>query len=293
MNKTTSFKVFYDADDNELAEHSIDAEVLGNSILSMTRLLMKADDILNEGGKSVKVLVTSPAEAGSLGIAYTVVELMPNAVDVLKTIGIVGTIGAVGGASALSLIRQLGSRKVLSVTKRQGTGTSVLELDGEEIECPAPVAALVTDPTIRDSLIAVIQSPLEGKDAPVFKILNENDQEVIRLEGVQTEEIKPLPRGTLLEKLVDTRETNVKFTQVNFQSEKGWRMEYNNEEHSVLVTDFEFLAKLRQAEGAISSDDLFAVSLESTKTHSARGVTEKFVIKKVLRHRADESRRII
>lgn len=293
MNKKTSFTVFYDANDQELSKHAIDAQILGDSILSMTKLLSKADDILNEGNRSVKVLVTNPAEAGSLGIAYTIVELLPNAIDVLKTIGITSAIGAPIYASALSLIRQLGSKKVLSITKRQGTGLAVLELDGEEIECPAPVAALVTDPEIRNALISVIQAPLEGKDEPVFKIVNERGDEVIRLEGEQTEEVKRLPRGTLLQKEVDTRDTNVKFTQVNFHSEKGWRMEYNNEEHAVLLTDYEFLAKVRMAEGAISSDDLFSVTLEVTKTFTARSVTEKYVVKKVLRHRADAARRII
>ncbi|MBP1015915.1 hypothetical protein J8628_03205 [Serratia fonticola] len=293
MEQTTSFKVFYDADDNELSRHAIDAEVLGNSILSMTKLITKADDLLNDGNKSVKILVTNPAEAGSLGIAYTIIQLLPDAIDVLRTIGITGVVGAVGGASALSLIRQLGSSKVITMTRRAGTQTTILELEGEEIECPTPVAALVTDPTIREALISVIQAPLEGKDEPVFKILNENNEEVIRLEGSQTEEIKPLPRGTLLQKEIETREVNVKFTQVNFQSEKGWRMEYNGEEHSVLLNDFEFLAKVRQAEGAISSDDLFAVNLEVTKTFSARNVTEKYVIKQVIRHRADASRRIV
>lgn len=293
MEQTTSFKVFYDADDNELSKHAIDAEVLGNSILSMTKLITKADDLLNDGNKSVKILVTNPAEAGSLGIAYTIIQLLPDAIDVLRTIGITGVAGAVGGASALSLIRHLGSSKVITMTRKAGTQTTILELEGEEIECPTPVAALVTDPAIREALISVIQAPLEGKDEPVFKILNENDEEIIRLEGAQTEEIKLLPRGTLLQKEIETREVNVKFTQVNFQSEKGWRMEYNGEEHSVLLNDFEFLAKVRQAEGAISSDDLFAVTLEVTKTFSARNVTEKYVIKKVIRHRADASRRIV
>lgn len=293
MDNTTSFKVFYDADDDELSRHAIDAEDLGNSILSMTKLLTKSDELLNEGNRSIKVLVSNPAEAGSLGIAYTIVEMLQEAINILKTIGITGAVGAVGGATAISLIRQLGSTKVISMTRKAGTQNTILEVDGEEIECPTAVAVLVTDPTIREALISVIQKPLEGKQSPVFKILNENEEEVVRLEGEQTGEIKPLPRGTLLQKEVDEREVNVKFTQVNFQSEKGWRMEYNNEEHSVLLTDYNFLAKVRQAEGAISSDDLFAVRLEVTKTFSARSVSEKYVIKEVIRHRADASRRII
>ncbi|EPB6465836.1 hypothetical protein ACQUW4_000408 [Cronobacter dublinensis] len=293
MKKTTSFKVFYDADDEELSKHSIDAQVLAKSILSMTNLIEKADDILNGGNKSVKVLVTNPAVAGSLGVAYTIVELLPAAVSVLKTIGITGAAGAAVHATALSLIRQLGSRKVISVTKRTGTDEAVLELDGEDIVCPASVAALVTEPTIRDALISVVQAPLEGKDSPVFKIVDDNNNELIRLEGEQTEEIKPLPRGTLLTKEVETKDVNVKFTQVNFHSEKGWRMEYQDEEHSVLLTDYEFLAKVRQAEGTITSEDLFSVTLETTKTKSARGMTQKFVIKRVIRHRVAQGKKLI
>ncbi|ELY4000138.1 hypothetical protein QMW88_00590 [Cronobacter dublinensis] len=293
MKKTTSFKVFYDADDEELSKHSIDAQVLAKSILSMTNLIEKADDILNDGNKSVKVLVTNPAVAGSLGVAYTIVELLPAAVSVLKTIGITGAAGAAVHATALSLIRQLGSRKVISVTKRTGTDEAVLELDGEDIVCPASVAALVTEPTIRDALISVVQAPLEGKDSPVFKIVDDNNNELIRLEGEQTEEIKPLPRGTLLTKEVETKDVNVKFTQVNFHSEKGWRMEYQDEEHSVLLTDYEFLAKVRQAEGTITSEDLFSVTLETTKTKSARGMTQKFVIKRVIRHRVAQGKKLI
>lgn len=293
MEKSTSFKVFYDADDKELSKHVIDAETLGKSIVSMTTLINKADNLLNEGNKSVKVLVTAPVQKGSVGIAYTVVQLLPHAIDVLQTIGIVGTVGAVAHASALSLIRQLGSKKVVSVTKKAGTDKAILEFEDGEIECPSAVAALVTEPTIRDALISVVQAPLDGKDSPVFKIVDENDKVLVKLEGEQTEEIKPLPRGTLLTKTVEEKEVNVKFTQVNFHSEKGWRMDYNQDEHSVLLTDYEFLAKVRQAEGTITSEDMFSVLLETTRTTSARGQTEKYVIKKVLRHRVMQGKKLI
>ncbi|HCR2212140.1 hypothetical protein [Enterobacter hormaechei] len=293
MEKSTSFKVFYDANDKELSNHAIDAEDLGKSILSMTTLINKADDLLNDGNKSVKVLVSAPLKKGSVGIAYTVVQLLPDAIDVLKTIGIVGTVGVAAHASALSLIRQLGSKKVVSVTKRAGTDMAVLEFEDGDIECPSAVATLVTEPVIRDALISVVQGPLEGKESPVFKIVDGNDEVLVKLEGEQTEEIKPLPRGTLLTKTVEEKEVNVKFTQVNFHSEKGWRMDYNQEEHSVLLTDYEFLAKVRMAEGTVTSEDMFSVLLETTRTTSARGKTEKYVIKKVLRHRVMQGKKLI
>ncbi|GAB4592128.1 hypothetical protein ETAR_17310 [Edwardsiella tarda] len=293
MEKSTSFKVFYDADDKELSKHTIDAEILGKSIISMTNLISKADDLLNNGNKSVKILVSAPIQKGSVGIAYTVVHLLPHAVDVLQTIGIVGATGAAVHATALSLIRQLGAKKVVSVTKKVGTNQAVLEFEDGEVECPAAVAALVTEPVIRDALISVVQAPLAGKDAPVFKIVDDNNQVLVKLEGEQTEEIKPLPRGTLLTKTIEEKEVNVKFTQVNFHSEKGWKMDYNQGEHSVLLTDYEFLARVRQAEGTITSEDMFSVLLETTRTTSARGKSEKHVIKKVLRHRVMQGKKLI
>lgn len=54
---------------------------------------------------------------------------------------------------------------------------------------------MVTEPTIRDALISVVQAPLDGKDSPIFKIVDENDKVLLKLEGEQTEEIKPFPEG--------------------------------------------------------------------------------------------------
>ncbi len=182
---------------------------------------------------------------------------------------------------------------MISVTRKTGSDEAVLEVEDGEIECLASVATLVTEPVIRDALISVVQTPLEGKTSPVFKIVDGNGQVIVKLEGEQTEEIRPLPRGTLLTKTTDIKQANVKFTQVNFHSEKGWRMDYNKEEHSVLLTDYEFLAKVRLAEGTITSEDLFSVLLEITRTISARGKSEKYVIKKVLRHRVSQGKKII
>lgn len=293
MEQKTSFKVFYDAQDDELANHSIDAEVLGNSILSMTDLIKKADELLNQGNKTFKILVNSPAVPGSLGIDYTVIQLLPMAVDVLKTIGIVGTVGAVAYPSAITLIRQLGTKKVIAITRKADSDVAILELEDEKIECSASVAALVTEPSIREALIDVVQSPLEGKQNPVFKIVGEDGDVLLQLDGDETNEIKPIPRGTLLTKDVNTSEVNVKFTQVNFHNEKGWRMLYDNEEHSVLLTDYEFLAKVRHAEGTITAEDLFSVTLETTKTRSAKTSSVKYVIKKVIRHRVSQGNRLI
>ena len=128
MAQVTSFKIFYDAEDNELSEHKIDAKTLSISIGSMADLISAADKRLNDGQETVKLMVTNPAEPGSLGIAYSMVELVPHAINVAQVIGLPGLGGAAIGAPALALIRQLGSKKVISITKRVGTNQSVLEL---------------------------------------------------------------------------------------------------------------------------------------------------------------------
>jgi hypothetical protein len=162
---------------------------------------------------------------------------------------------------------------------------SILEVEGEEIECSDAVAKLVTDPNVRQALINVVRAPLSGKDDPVFKIIDEKGNTVLKLEGEETEDIKPLPRGTLLEKEVETIDVNVKFIQVNFDGDKGWRIEYNNDQHSVSLDDEEFLIKVRAGTITFSKEDLFVVSLETTKTFTARGVTNRYAVKKVKRQR--------
>lgn len=289
MADVTSFKVFYDAEDNELSEHKIDAKTLSLSIGAMAELISAADKRLNDGQETVKLMVTTPAEAGSLGIAYSMVELIPNAINVAQVIGLTGIGAALFGAPALSLIRQLGSKRVISITKRVGTDDSVLELDGEQIVCNDSVAKLVTDPDIRDALVSVVRAPLEGKASPVFKIIDSEGEEVIKLEGGQTDEVKPLPRGTLLEKQVSVAEVNVRFVQVNFEGIKGWRFVHLEEEHAVNLEDQRFIQQVQDGTIGFTKEDLFVVDLETTKTFTARGVTTRYAVKEVKRKRPAEA----
>lgn len=285
MDSSTTFKVFYDAEDEELAQHKIDAKTLSLSIGSMADLIAKADRNLNDGQETVKLMVTAPAAPGSIGVIYSMQELVPHAVDVAKAIGLTVAGGALAGGSTLALIRQLGSRKVISVTRKVDTQEAVLELDGEEIICHEAVAKLVTDPEIRQALVNVVRAPLDGKERPIFKITDDNGEEILKLEGEETEEIKPLPRGTLLEKEVSIDEVNVRFIQVNFEGNKGWRIDYLGEEHSVSLDDNVFLSQVQAATVQFSKEDLYVVDLETTKTFTARGVTNRYAIKKVKRRR--------
>lgn len=289
MAEVTSFKIFYDAEDNELSQHKIDAKTLSLSIGAMADLISAADKRLNHGQETVKLMVTNPAEPGSLGISYSMVELVPHAINVAQIIGLTGLAGAAIGAPALALIRQLGSKKVLAITKRAGTNQSVLELEGEEIVCNDAVAQLVTDPEIRDALVKVVRAPLDGKNDPVFKIVDSTGNEVLRLEGEQTEEVKPLPRGTLLEKEVSQNEVNVRFVQVNFEGTKGWRIDYLGEEHSVNLDDARFITQVQTGTVSFTKEDLFVVELETTKTFTARGITTRYAIKEVKRKRPSEA----
>ncbi|MBO8132472.1 hypothetical protein IM678_01210 [Dickeya fangzhongdai] len=288
MSEITSFKIFYDAEDNELSQHKIDAKTLSLSIGSMADLISAADKRLNNGQETVKLMVTNPAEPGSMGIAYAMIELIPTAINLAKVIGLTGLAGAAIGAPALSLIRQLGSKKVISITKRAGTDESVLELDGEQIVCHDAVAKIVTDPEIRDALVNVVRAPLDGKQNPVFKIIGEDGEEVLRLNDEETQQVKPLPRGTLLEKEVSIDEVNVRFVQVNFEGTKGWRMAHLDEESAVILDDQRFIEQVRSGQMSFTKEDLFVVDLETTKTFTARNVTRRYAIKEVKRKRPAE-----
>lgn len=241
MINTTSFQIFYDAKGTELAQHRIDTKTLSISISSMANSISTVDGRLNDGRQTVKLVVTNPIETGSLGVPYTMTESAPHTINVAEVIGLAGLADAVIGTLALSLIRQLGSKKVIFVTKRVGTDQSVFELESEEIICYDSVAKLVTDSEIRDTLVNVVRVPLNGKEGAVSKILNEDGAEVIRLESEETEEIKLLPRGTLLGKKESVGEVNVRFIRIDFGGTRGWRIGYLGEGHAASFEDQLFI----------------------------------------------------
>lgn len=291
MDNNKTFSISYDAINSEFTDHSIDAFQLAESIHSVAEMIDKADKVLNGEHSTVKVMVNAPAKEGSLCVDFETVQLVQNAVDVVKTLGLAGFSAATFGGTALSLVNQLQRKKVLEVEEDVNNNSAVITLKDEVINCSRDVAKLVTDPTIRAAMHKLIDKPLYGKDSPIFKI--KSGEEVVEIEGEEISTFTPLQARTLVKSENETVERNISFTQVNFSGPTGWKMSYHGETPSVRMEDEAFLTRVKGSQAKFSKDDLFVVKMDVIRTESPRGNTTRYIIKEVLRHRPADGKKIM
>lgn len=289
---TQNFSIFYDADNDSLNEHSINARQIGEAITGMAELVEQSDKILNGENSEIKLNVVAK-KAGSFGVEFEVFQVLNHAVDVLKYLGLSAAGGALLGGPVFSLARRLNKRKIVGTVTHKKDGTTTLKLDDENIIVDENVAKLVINPLIRSALNKVVQKPLEGRSNPVFK-LEHDGVEIVRLEGEDTAKYEPLPRHSLVETEVDEKEVNVRFTQVNFDAQTGWKIDWNGESKGVKLEDQAFIERVSSNQAKFSKDDLFVVKLQVKKTSSAlAGEKTTLKITKVIRHRVEKNRKLI
>lgn len=154
------------------------------------------------------------------------------------------------------------------------------------------MAKLASSKRARDSLHKIIQAPLAGKTGAIFKVLDRTETPVWIAKDEEISDYRPLPTGTLEDISVERKKINVCFSQVNFDSTKGWRIkDKDNEEFPVAMKDKSFLDKVRQNQQAFKKDDLYEVDLEITTTSRPTRSTIDRVVIEVTRHWAAADRR--
>jgi hypothetical protein len=292
LQQVKHFSIFYDAQDDDLQKHSIGAKELGEAVVEMAKMIEQADLLLNNHLQTVSLQVSAKPIAGSFGLDFDLVTLVPSAIDVLKYIGLATSSGAVVGGSALAVARKMKDRKVLSIHTTTGSDQVRVELDGETVECDKHVAALVTDPMVRSAMQKVITNPLLEKKSPVFKVMA-GKTEIFRLSDEETTEYSTLPRNSLLVEQSEVVIANITFARVSFLSSSGWKMVYDGREVPVVMKDEAFMAAVRASSEKFSKDDMFEVELDIINRETASAFKTSYVVNRVLRHRVRSDKKLI
>lgn len=151
------FSISYDADDEQLSLHKMDAFYLGQAIQQVSTMVKQAGKILNE--EEPDVVVTVPADAGSFIVEFAVYALSdPRAL--LTSLGFLG-------AGALAVAQHIHNKKVINVSTSDDSDDAVITVEHkgktEEVTCKKDEALLATDPVIRKSYNEVITQPLSKK----------------------------------------------------------------------------------------------------------------------------------
>ncbi|MBA0190053.1 hypothetical protein [Pectobacterium odoriferum] len=282
------FSIFYDADDEELSEHKMDAQHLGLAIQQVALMIKQADKLLNDGEELIDVKVTVPAQEGSFAVEFALYAAS-HVQQILPVLGLMG-----GGA--LALAQRLKNKKVVNVRTEDGNDQAVITVEyrgqQEDIVCDKDEALLATDAVIRKAYNEVITLPLANKNAPVFRVEVE-DEEVLRLDGDDDVVFAPLPKKSLTFEHTERFDAVIAVTQVNFTSVNGWRMTYQDEDRAFKMEDTGFMTSVLNRDQAFVKGDLFSVRLRIKTTEKPdSSIKTTYAVEEVYRHLADEGRRL-
>lgn len=287
------FSVSYDADSGDYKNHEIDALTLSRSIQGVYDMVAEANALINKGAE-VSLKVTAPASEGSVVVEYLLLATNPQALTVLKYLGLSSAGAAIAGGTLMEVVRKLRNRRIVNVTVEEGSGTATIEVDGEIVECNKYVAKLATDKKVRDALHSVVQAPVAGRDGAKFKVLDAQENPVLEIGQEAANDYSPLPRRSLEKEEVRKETTTAYFVQVNFESNNGWRVKLaDGTEHAITLADEKFMDKVNQNQQSFSKEDLFEVVIETKSIYRQTRSTHNYTVLEVTRHFADKGRRLV
>lgn len=289
------FKLSYQLSSTE--DHTIDADLLGQSLINMAGMLKEADKIINGEDSNISVEVRAHEE-GSFMVDM-VTWLNEGGIDILKTLGITVTGGVVTAATFFQAIKAMRGRNI-TVKARTEEGKWSLTLDdGEQIECTEEMEKLLSNYSFRKKVDEVINKPTNGEEAATISFIEVDDEtgeetttEVIKQE--EAEFFKAPPRKIFALETIEEKDIEVRFTVLSLEKQTGWRVRLPDDtEVPVKITDEGFLERANQREGAVIKGDLFVVRMKTIiKNIDGKDNTTREIIR-VIRHRVDKDKKVV
>lgn len=288
------FSISYDADSADLSGHKINAKDLGIAISAMADLLDEATLQFTKGGADIELMVTTPAKKGSIIVDFLVQASSPNALEVLKYIGLTTFSGAAGIPTLIATIKKLKNRKITRIKIDKSSEEATVVTENGSLKVDKKIAEMIGNKKIRDSLHKIIQAPLHDKDSAEFKVLNSKHEEVFKIEENRLDDFSPMPAGSLEDVTIESLHTNISFAQVNFDSKRGWKIVLpDGKEKSALMQDAAFLSKAKANEQAFKKGDLYEAKLRVTTTERPTRSTIVYEIIEITRHWVKKENRLV
>lgn len=263
--KECRFTISYDANDNQLSEHKMDADVLAKSITNVAQIIKHADKILNKTKDNIQILVSAPAKEGSLAIEFVTQLINPTlAINILSALGFIAPIGSIA-MGVIKALREISGKEIIEVhTSDQKEDSEIHLSDGTILTLPKDVALLVASKQIREYIKNIVAFPLKTRTNPVFRIKNSNDETELELKRADIKAISQVKTNSLPPNIRRIN-VNAKFSQINLYSNKGWKIQLNdNTEVKALICDEEFLNSVSTRSQGFLKEDIFKMELEIT-----------------------------
>lgn len=263
--KECRFSISYDANDNQLSEHKMDADVLAKSITNVAQTIKHADEILNGKKRNIQTYVSAPAKEGSLSIELVAALIDPMLAEkILIALGFISPISSVA-MGVIKALRKISGREVIEVhTSEQKDYAELYLSDGEVLTMPRDEALLVASPQIRKNIKNIIVTPLWNRTNPVFRIKNDNEEIKLQFDSADIKAIRQVKINSFPPR-IDKITINAAFSQVNFDGNKGWKVQLDPiNEVNVLICDKIFLDSVSKRSQGFLKEDIFRMVLEIT-----------------------------
>ncbi|PIT21783.1 hypothetical protein [Snodgrassella alvi] len=279
------FSISYDAEDQQLSEHRMDAMLLSKSIDSVARLIKLADEILhNKNQVNLQTYVTSPAKEGSLIVNFLMLLLNPEVAKmILNVLGFI----SITSSPTLGLfraLRKINGKEILRIYTSNDDETSIIELsDGEEIKVDKNLGQLIASSKVREYVKDIVSVPLNNRNQPVFKILNEEQKIELQFDDKDVQAIKQVKTNTISSK-TEKLTVYASFSQINFDSDSGWKINLDGQKPvAVDLEDQDFFYSIRASMQTVKRHDVFKIVLEATTSNvGLNTVKKKYKVLQVL-----------
>ncbi|EJE8518659.1 hypothetical protein [Vibrio parahaemolyticus] len=280
------FKLSYDM--KETAEHTIDAEMLGHAILSMTSTMKTANKLLNGDNSDLQVQVRAHQE-GSFMVEF-VTWLNNGGADVLQILGITTAASVAGTKTVLGAMEELKGRKIVGSVQRDGK-VILKTKDGSDHELEPDVAKILLDKDVRKSIETVFKAPIEDKDDAKLIIKNADDEELKVVKSEDAISFKRLPQKTLESVSEETKQMTIYFSQVNFDALTGWKCKLpNGDIESVKMNHEAFIERINKGYEKFSKTEPYIVRMKTVKTTKPDNtVNTRYTLEEVIRQQSKKN----
>lgn len=285
-----SFKISYDTP--ETADHTMDAEELGGSLISLSKVIKNADKLLNGEDSEVDVEVKAHNE-GSYELEI-ITWLKDGGIDILQALGFSVVGGAFTSGTLIGLIKAIKGRKIEAKTQQQDNQVRLTLEDNDTITCSKEVASLISNYAVVKDLEDVILKPTKGSSSGSVKLINEAG-EIGSVEVSEADYFKAPPRSAMREETEHEEEREAVFTVVALESPTGWKLKLppDDTEYTVKMADERFLERVNDGDKQFVKGELFKLKLKTIERELDGKTTYTRIVTEVLRHRTSADRKII
>ncbi len=268
-----TFKLKFDTPEEDgKPTHQIDAETLADSLKELSGLLRNSLKTLNGESASAHLDVKANSE-GSFIVEF-VAFLSSGGIEMLKTLGITtSTLSATGGG-VLSLLKQIGERKIVKRIINDDDSVSLILSDDQKIDCTQEVSKLMDSYSVRKNIENLVSKPIAHGGANGISFLDENETVVTNLPKEALNSFKAPARKDFTSEKTSVNRVEVVFEVINFTKATGWKIRIEGKDNSlsVRINDQAFLERVSASKREFKKGQTFQVDLK-TKEKLVEGLT--------------------